>query len=128
MRELDGSLFGADQNCFGCGPAHPAGFRLRFREDGDEVVTLFTPGPGHQGAPGIMHGGLVFTVADELAAWVVIAKLGKFGFTARFEGKLRKPVRPGVEVEGRASLLRKSRRTAEVAATLRQSGEEVYAG
>lgn len=79
---LDGTLFGAEQPCFGCGPVHPFGFRLAFTEEGDELVTRFTPGPHHQVPPGLMHGGLVFTLADELAAWVVIARFGKFGFTA----------------------------------------------
>ena len=57
-----GSLFG-DQDCFGCGPAHAAGFRMRFHEDGEDVVTRVVPGEGHQGAPSIMHGGLIFTIA-----------------------------------------------------------------
>lgn len=127
MPVLDGSLFGPGQPCFGCGPDHPFGFHLRFEEDGDEIVTRFTPGERYQGPPGVMHGGLVFTAADELAAWVVIARLGKFGFTAKFAGRLQKPVRPGVEVEGRARLVRSTTRTAEVEATLTQGGGPVFA-
>jgi acyl-coenzyme A thioesterase PaaI-like protein len=73
MRELDGTLFGPEQPCFGCGPVHSSGFRLRFVEDGDEVVTRFLPDDRYQGPPGLMHGGLVFTIADELAARVIIA-------------------------------------------------------
>ncbi len=128
MPQLDGSLFGADQPCFGCGPDHPFGFRLRFREEGDEVVTSFLPTAQHQSAPGMMHGGLVFTLADELAAWVVITRLGKFGFTARFNGRLQKPVRPGVELEGRARIVRSTTRTAEVSARLSQMGEPAFEG
>jgi acyl-coenzyme A thioesterase PaaI-like protein len=74
-----------------------------------------------------MHGGLVFAAADELAAWTVIARLGKFGFTAKFAGKLQKPVRPGVEVEGRARIVRSTPRTAQVEAALSQGGEPVFA-
>lgn len=127
MPALDGSLFGPGQPCFGCGPDHPFGFRLQFTEEGEELVTRFLPTDRHQGAPGVMHGGLVFTLADELAAWVVIARLGKFGFTTRFAGKLQKPARPGVELEGRAKILRSSTRTAEVEATLLQAGACVFA-
>jgi uncharacterized protein (TIGR00369 family) len=125
MRELDGMLFGADQPCFGCGPAHPAGFRLKFSEEGEEVVTHFTPGDRYQGPPGLMHGGLVFTLADELAAWVIIARLGKFGFTARFEGKLLRPTRLNVEIIGRARMLRSTSRTAEIEAILQQENAAV---
>ena len=130
MTRLDGTLFGTGpaQPCFGCGPDHPIGFRLRFTEEGDELATRFTPGEQYQGPPGLMHGGLQFTLADELAAWVVIAKLGKFGFTARMSGKLRAPVRIGLELEGRARLTRKTSRTAEVEARLSQQGALTFEG
>ena len=128
MSQLDGSLFGKDQPCFGCGPEHPFGFHLAFRQEGDEVITRFTPADKYQGAPGIMHGGLVFTLADELAAWVLIARLGKFGFTTRFAGKLQNPTRLGVELEGRASILRSTTRTAEIETRLTQQGKDVFVG
>src|SRR5579871_502390 len=107
-------MFGEGQPCFGCGPDHPAGFRLTFTEEGDEVVTRFTPGDRYQGPPGVLHGGLVLTLADELAAWTVILKLGKFGFTARVGGRLRKPTRVGAEVIGRGRVVKSGTRTAEV--------------
>jgi acyl-coenzyme A thioesterase PaaI-like protein len=126
MRELDGTLFGPDQPCFGCGPVHPSGFRLKLLEDGEEVTTRFLPGENHQGPPGVMHGGLVFTLADELAAWVIIAKLGKFGFTARYEGKFSLPTRIGVELSGRARMLKSTSRTAEIETVLSQEGATVF--
>lgn len=125
---LDGSLFGPGQPCFGCGPDHPHGFRLRFERQGDEVVTRFVPGEHHQGPPGVMHGGLVMTLVDELAAWVPLALKGKFGFTTAFEGKLRAPVRIGVPVEGRARLVRDASRVVRVAAQVLQDGKEAFAG
>jgi acyl-coenzyme A thioesterase PaaI-like protein len=126
MRELDGTLFGPGQPCFGCGPSHPAGFRLRFVDEGEEVTTRFLPDDRYQGPPGLMHGGLVFTLADELAAWVLIARLGKFGFTARFEGKLSLPTKLGVEISGRARMLRSTSRTAEIETVLSQDGAAVF--
>src|SRR5579872_3001259 len=98
---LDGTLFGDDHMCFGCGPTHPAGFRLRYEREGEEVVTRFVPQAQHQGPPGLMHGGLVSTVADETAAWALIAQTGKFGFTTSFECKFKRGVRIGVEAEAR---------------------------
>jgi acyl-coenzyme A thioesterase PaaI-like protein len=128
MAPIDGSIFGGDQPCFGCGPAHPIGFRLSFTEEGDEVVTRFVPAEHYQGPPGIMHGGLVSTLADELAAWVPIVKLGKFGFTARFAGRFHLPARVGVEIEGRARATKATSRTVDVSVSLRQEGREVYTG
>ncbi|MBI2893880.1 MAG: PaaI family thioesterase [Deltaproteobacteria bacterium] len=125
---LDGRLFGPRNHCFGCSPDHPIGLHLTFDRDGDDVVTRFVPSERHQGAPGIMHGGLVATVADELAAWVIVALLGKFGFTASFSSRLLRPVRIGTELVGRGRLVRDRRRIVDVAVELSQAGEPAYSG
>lgn len=125
---LDGSLFGPGQPCFGCSPDHPAGFRLRFEIDGDDVVTRIVPGKHHQGPLGLMHGGLVSTLADEAAAWAVLAETGKFGFTTHFEARLSKGIRVGVEVEARSRLTRRSTRVVKSAVELRQEGELCFSG
>lgn len=126
--ELDPHLFGDGQPCFGCAPDHPTGFRLRFaREDADEgsVTTSFTPSSAHQGPPGLMHGGLVMTLADELGAWTLVGLLGKFGFTAQLNAKLRKPVRIGVAVAGSGRILKPSARVVTVQVSLEQAGQRV---
>jgi len=128
MEELDPYVFGAGQPCFGCSPEHPFGFHLRFVRDGDEVVTQFTPGERYQGPPGIMHGGLVTTLADEIGAWAIIGTLGKFGFTASLTAKLHKPVRIGVPLEGRGRITRDARRVAQVAVTITQEAQKVFTG
>lgn len=128
MPDLDGHIFGPGQPCFGCGPDHPIGFHLRFREEAGEIVTTFTPSEHYQGPPGIMHGGLVSTLADELAAWVVIGQLGKFGFTAQMSCKFAKPVRIGVELEGRAKTTRETSRIVQVEAKISQAGEACFSG
>lgn len=123
---LDGSLFSPDQPCFGCGPANPHGLKLRFFRDGDAAVTRFTPGPLHQGPPGIMHGGLVTTVADELAGWTLILLRDKFGFTAEINAKLKRPIRIGAEVEGRGRIARDGRRIVRLACELSQGGTVAF--
>ena len=124
VERLDGKLFGEDQLCFGCGPKNPLGFRLEFEEDGDSILTRFTPGPHHQGPPGVMHGGLVATVADETAAWVLVGKLGKFGFTTSLEARYRRPVRLGVQTECRGWITTGSRRVVRVRTAMSQAGQE----
>lgn len=117
---LDGHLFGPGQPCFGCSPDHPFGFRLTFTREDDEIVTRFTPGETHQGPVGIMHGGLVSTLADEVAAWAIIGMLGKFGFTASFDAKLHRPVRIAVPLVGRARIVKDARRIVDVAVRITQ--------
>lgn len=125
---VDGALFGPGQPCFGCSPDHPHGLRLAFAREGDEVVTRFTPGDGHQGPPGIMHGGLVTTVADELAAWALILLREKFGFTAEITAKLQRPLRVGVPAVGRARIARESRRVVRVRVELTQGEARAFEG
>jgi acyl-coenzyme A thioesterase PaaI-like protein len=125
---LDPQIFGSDQPCFGCGPDHPIGFRLRFAREGDEIVTHFTPEERYQGPPGIMHGGLVTTLADEIAAWTLVGLRERMGFTAALQARLRRPVRIGAEVEGRGRITEESSRVFKIAVTLAQEGVECFRG
>lgn len=125
---LDADLFGPASPCFGCSPTHPTGFRLRFAREGDAVTTRFVPGAEHQGPPGVMHGGLVMTLADELAAWTIIGLRERFGFTASVEGRLAKPMRTGLEVLGRGRITRDGGRVVQVATSLEQAGAVAFEG
>ncbi len=128
VEPLNGNLFGADQPCFGCGPNHPIGFQLKFERDGDTLLTRFTPGPQYQGPLGIMHGGLVATLADEVAAWAVIGLLEKFGFTAGAEMRWKKPLRINVEAIGKSHIIKATSRVVTVGVSITQNAEECFAG
>jgi len=125
---LDGSIFGAGQPCFGCAPDHPFGFRLGFTRDGDEIVTRMTPTEQHQGPPGIMHGGLVATLDDEVGAWACIAALGKFGFTVTFSVRLHQAVHIGREVEARARISKAGSRFVDVEVKVSQDAQTRLTG
>lgn len=101
---LDPLTFGSEQRCFGCGPNNPLGMRLRFERDGDAVVTRFTPPKGFEGPPGVFHGGLQSTLADEVAGWALVGLLGRMGFTTSLNVRFLRPVRIETEVEARASV------------------------
>lgn len=93
--------------CFGCSLDNPVGLHLKFsiREDGC-VYTRFTPHLFHQGYNGILHGGLIATVLDELMANHVL-KLGYQAVTARLEVRFRKPISIGQELLCVSRLLKK---------------------
>ena len=92
----------ADHGCFGCGRLNPHGLHLRFYEagDGNGVWTPFTPGIEHEGFVGVVHGGIVTAVLDEVMAWALYAH-GVWAVTGRIEVRFRRPVE--VEVPTRAS-------------------------
>jgi acyl-coenzyme A thioesterase PaaI-like protein len=124
---LDPNTFGV-QPCFGCSPSNGAGLKLTFARDGEEIVTRYLPPEHLQGPPGILHGGLVMTVADELAAWTIVGLKERLGFTAAVDGRFRAPVRIGVEVEGRGRIVSDAGRVLKVEVVLRQAAVDVFIG
>ncbi len=124
--DLDPDVFGPGQPCFGCAQDHPFGFHLRFARDAATVSTTFVPSDRYQGPPGIMHGGLVMTLADEIGAWTIIGLLDKFGFTAQVSGKLKRPVRVGRDVVGVGRIIKHGTRVVTVGVTLSQDGDVAF--
>jgi acyl-coenzyme A thioesterase PaaI-like protein len=125
---LDPQTFGSGQQCFGCGPSHPIGLRLEFARLGDEVLTTFTPGEQYQGPPGLVHGGLSTTLADELAVWTVLGLKGKMSFTGAIQARLSRPMRIGVPIHGRGRITSDTARVIEVGVTLAQEQETCFRG
>jgi acyl-coenzyme A thioesterase PaaI-like protein len=79
--------------CFGCSPKNDRGLRMRFTEEGDDILCSWEPESQFAGYGGILHGGIQATLHDEIASWVVFAKLSTAGFTERLEIDYRNPVR-----------------------------------
>lgn len=94
--------------CFGCGPGHDRGLRLSFArgEDGDGpfVAATHTPAEDEVGWPGLLHGGLHFTLLYEASYWAALT-LGPALMTARGDLTFEEHVVPRVgrplEVRGR---------------------------
>ena len=125
---LDGSLFGTDQKCFGCSVNHPHGMHLKYERTASGVLTRMTPNDLQQGPPGIMHGGLVTVLADETAAWAIIASTGKFGFTTAMEAKFRQPVKVNHETVAEAKVTTTSSRIMRTEVTISQAEKVCFEG
>jgi acyl-coenzyme A thioesterase PaaI-like protein len=126
--QLDPYVFGAEQKCFGCGPHNDKGFRLRFTREGDEVVTRFMPSEGLEGPPGVFHGGLQATIADEVAGWTLVGMLGRMGFTTSMNVRYVRPVRIDEEVEARGKIAKRAGNIVTVNVALRQGGKTALMG
>lgn len=94
------------RHCFVCGMRNPHGLQMRFYEsDPGEVIAEFTVPERFQGYPGIVHGGIVAAMLDEVASR---AQMGseptRFMYTARLDVRFRKNVPIGVPLRlvGRA--------------------------
>jgi uncharacterized protein (TIGR00369 family) len=85
---------GDDDGCFACGKSNPFGLQLEFDMEGEEYVTYFTPEKRHQGYIGIVHGGIVSTVLDEVMARYVHI-LGENAVTGEMTVRFRRPALVG---------------------------------
>ena len=96
------SLESTANKCFVCGPNNPIGLNVRFRLDDGVCRAEFTPRGEHAGYDGVTHGGILFSLLDDVMAnWVFLR--GERCYTARAEVRYRQPLPIGtpVRLEGR---------------------------
>jgi uncharacterized protein (TIGR00369 family) len=85
----------SDHGCFGCGRLNPRGLRLAFRTLpaalGPGVWAPFVPDRELEGYAGVVHGGIVSTVLDEIMAWALYER-GVWAVTAELSVRFRRPI------------------------------------
>lgn len=88
-----------DHNCFGCGALNPIGLHLQFYAlaDGAGVWAPWMPTQAYEGYGGMIHGGIISTMMDEILAWSLYAR-ETWAVTARLNTTYRQPVRVGEPV------------------------------
>jgi uncharacterized protein (TIGR00369 family) len=95
----------AQNRCFGCGHANPAGLRLEFLLAEDQsVVCLTEVTDNFEGHPGYLHGGIIATLIDEAMSKAVRAR-GFTAMTRHMEVDYLRPVPSGkpLRLEGRVT-------------------------
>lgn len=79
--------------CYVCGQFHPRGLRARFFAfPGGQVQAQFSAEPTQAGYEGIVHGGVVSALFDELLGWSVVLQTGRMCFTAELTVRYLKPL------------------------------------
>ena len=96
-------------NCFVCGSTNPIGLKVKFSLVDGVCIALFTPQAQHAGYESVTHGGILFSLLDDVMAnWVWLQ--GEKCFTAKADIRYRAelPIGQEVRLEGRC-LKRKGR-------------------
>lgn len=63
--------------CFGCGPEHPTGLRVRWFRTIDGIESPIVIPEQYEGPRGSAHGGLVALYMDEIMSGAVIRDVGR---------------------------------------------------
>jgi acyl-coenzyme A thioesterase PaaI-like protein len=95
------------RHCFVCGLENPVGLRLHIYQTAPgEIETTFTAPPHFQGYPGVLHGGIIATILDEIAGRSQMGDPSqpRFMFTGKLEVKYRKnaPIGRPLRIVGKA--------------------------
>ena len=85
--------------CFACGKKNPIGLKMTFKMDEKECVSYFTPKEEHQSYNGMMHGGLISVLLDEIMGHYLFCMEGKPAYTAKMALRYRQPLKIGEEVK-----------------------------
>lgn len=88
-------------HCFVCGD-NPIGLGVEFRIEDEICRAEFTPGEDHAGYDNVTHGGILFSLLDDVMAnWLWLQ--GYMCFTARADVRYRAhlPIGTPVRLEGR---------------------------
>jgi len=94
--------------CFLCGLENPVGLHLHLYEIEPGVIETTFTAPNHfQGYPGVLHGGIVASILDEVCGRVHMGSNPanpRFMFTAKIEVKYRKnvPINQPLKIIGKA--------------------------
>jgi acyl-coenzyme A thioesterase PaaI-like protein len=103
--------------CFICGLENPVGLHLHIYETEPGVVESTCIAPDHfQGYPGVLHGGIVGALIDEISGRALMGSdpmNPRFMFTAKLEVKYRKNVPIGIALKIVGKAIKTKSRSAE---------------
>jgi uncharacterized protein (TIGR00369 family) len=114
-----------DSTCFGCSTSHPTGLRLRFRRDGDVVSARYTVADRFHGAPGIVHGGIVATLLDEVSCAAIFFVREQMVVTGELTVRYARPCPVDVPLDLTARVIDETSRYLVVEGTIRRDGVEL---
>ena len=86
--------------CYICGRDNPAGLGMDFYDDGEGMVkSIVTPADHFQGYPGVLHGGVVAAILDEVVGRSTMSTdHHRFMMTVNMTVQYRHPVPIGQEL------------------------------
>jgi len=91
--------------CFACGRQNETGLGLVFKTVGDRIRCRTTLDSKYQGYDGIVHGGILASIADAAMVNLVYRRHGGRPLTCSLEMRYRTPISVGDEIIVEAAVL-----------------------
>jgi acyl-coenzyme A thioesterase PaaI-like protein len=117
-------------HCFICGIENPIGLKLKiFESDEGFIETTYTAPEHFQGYPGVLHGGIVASILDEICGRASMGDPSspRFMFTGKLEVRYRKNVPIGRPLRIIGKTIKSREKTAEGWAGIYNEEEELLA-
>jgi uncharacterized protein (TIGR00369 family) len=104
-------------HCFACGSLNASGLQLDLHVEPGRSWTEFTLDSRFEGWEGVVHGGILCTILDEVMAWALVGE-DNWGVTARMNVAFRRPVEVGRTVRAEGWITEARRRVVDTAARI----------
>ena len=91
-----------------CGQDNPIGLKIKVFEESGKVYAEFLPMENHQGYKGIVHGGILFSIMDEVMSRAAMIAVNSLTLTVEINIKYRKKAVMGKKILFSAKMLKKS--------------------
>jgi uncharacterized protein (TIGR00369 family) len=96
-------------SCFACGELNEIGLHLQLKLAAGRCRTELEVPRRFEGWEGIIHGGILCTILDEVMAWALVAQ-DSWGVTARISVEFKKPVTVGQRIRAEGWITESRRR------------------
>ena len=104
----------APHNCFACGTLNAGGLGLTLHVEPGRSWVAATLEPRFEGWEGVIHGGILCTILDEVMAWALVGE-DNWGVTARMAVDFKRPVHVGVPIRAEGWITESRRRVVHTA-------------
>jgi HAD superfamily hydrolase (TIGR01509 family) len=113
--------------CFACSQDNPIGLKLKPVQEGERVTAEFTPGKFHQGWDNVVHGGILYTLLDEVTAYAMLCHGIELGVTAKSEIRFKQMAPINEPIKASAWVTKLTRRLVETRGVLTLKDDTVIA-
>ena len=104
----------AAHNCFACGTLNAGGLGLDLHVEPGRSWVAATLDRRFEGWEGVVHGGILCTILDEVMAWALVGE-DNWGVTGRIAVAFKRPVHVGTPIRAEGWITESRRRVVDTA-------------